>query len=292
MKRIVRTTSDAIWDELQPDEMPVPNKDTWIDVAARFFHRWNFPNCMGALDGKHVQIKCPNRSGSKYYNYKGHFSLVLLALCDADYKFTFVDIGDYGHQADGSIFKRSIFGQAFMNGRLDVPPEKELPNYPQGGPCPHCIVADEAFPLRGDIMRPYPRGGHEHRLDYDKQIFNYRLCRARRIIENAFGILVQRWRIFDRRIHLQIDNAISVVKACVMLHNFLMEKRFTLQVRALETELNPDDVPFLTDEGAIVPLPRVGYHSQAEARRIREVYKAYFNSPEGAVTWQGTRIAP
>ena len=81
-----------------------------------------------------------------------------MALVDADYRFTFVDIGDYGSNADGSVFKNCLFGQALINGQLNIPPPKPLPNFPEGGPLPHVIVADEAFPLRVDLMRPYPRG--------------------------------------------------------------------------------------------------------------------------------------
>ena len=72
-----------------------------------------------------------------------------MALVDAGYKFTFVDIGNYGSQSDGAVFKHSSFGQKFINGELHIPGPKALPNYPQGGVLPHCIVGDEAFPCHG-----------------------------------------------------------------------------------------------------------------------------------------------
>ena len=125
-----------------------------------------------SLTGKHVVIQAPPKSGSLFFNYKGTFSTVLMALVDHDYRFTYVDIGDYGSNADGGIFKNSVFGKAFRRGQLDMPPAKSLPNYPQSGDLPFNIVGDEAFPLRADLMRPYPR--KRARLSHDERIFNYR----------------------------------------------------------------------------------------------------------------------
>ena len=120
-----------------------------------------------------------------------------MALVDADYQFIFIDVGNYGSNGDSGIFKNSALGEAFNNQMLHALPPKRLPGYPEGGALPHCIMANEAFPLRMDLMRPYPRGKKKDRLPYDKSIFNYRLSRARRIVENAFGIMVQRFRVYD-----------------------------------------------------------------------------------------------
>ena len=76
----------------------------WNIIEKKFNTKWNFLNCIGALDGKHIVITAPWNSGSLYFNYKGTFSLVLMALVDADYKFIYVDIGDYGSNADGAVF--------------------------------------------------------------------------------------------------------------------------------------------------------------------------------------------
>ena len=102
-----------------------------------------------------------------FYNYKGTFSVVLMALVDADYKFTHVDIWDYGSNSDGGIFKKLKFGKAFMKNELDIPGPKTLDNWPEGGVLPHCIVAYEAFPLRCDLMRPYPRTNNRQALPED-----------------------------------------------------------------------------------------------------------------------------
>ena len=168
---IILDTCSAIWDCLSPTELKEPTREDWIRIEEGFNNKWNFANCIRALDGKHIQIQAPPKSASLFYNYKGYFSLVLMALVDADYKFTYVDIGDYGSNADGSVFKRSEFGQAFMNDELNIPGPKQLPNFPEGGVLPHVIVADEAFPQRCDLMKPHSRS--KQRLTKEQQIFNY-----------------------------------------------------------------------------------------------------------------------
>lgn len=75
--------------------MPVPTRQDWLEIAHGFQERWNFPNCIGAIDGKHVVLQAPPASGSLYYNYKGTHSIVLLALVDAHYKFRVIDVGAF-----------------------------------------------------------------------------------------------------------------------------------------------------------------------------------------------------
>ena len=69
-------------------------------------------------------MRAPPNSNSLFYNYKGFFSIVLMALVDVDYRFIFIDIGNYGSNGDSGIFKNSALGEAFAAKMLDVPPPK------------------------------------------------------------------------------------------------------------------------------------------------------------------------
>ena len=104
----MKEVCEAIWKCFQEDYMKMPNLvSEWESIAKEFEQRWNFPNCLGAIDGKHIIMNSPKNTGSIYYNYKGSFSIVLLALSDANNRFIYVDIGAYGRCSDGGIFSNS-----------------------------------------------------------------------------------------------------------------------------------------------------------------------------------------
>jgi len=86
VRGIIRDTCDAIWECLKPAYMSATDKNDWIRTANEFYERTNFPNCIGAVDGKHIRIRKPNESGSQFFNYKKFYStvLVLVVVVDAD----------------------------------------------------------------------------------------------------------------------------------------------------------------------------------------------------------------
>ena len=128
-------------------------------------------------------------------------------MVDTNYKFTIIDVGGYGKSSDGGLFTRSTLGKSLEANTHNIPNSKPPPK--SENPLPFVIVGDEAFPLKKYLLRPCP--GVSARNDESKQIYNYRLSRARRVVENAFGILTQKFRLFYGRIQLSPEYADKVV---------------------------------------------------------------------------------
>ncbi|KAJ4946069.1 hypothetical protein JOQ06_023744 [Pogonophryne albipinna] len=191
---IAREVAGAIWTALVEETMPVPQTEDWRAIAAEFQERWNFPNCVGAIDGKHVVIQAPANSGSLYFNYKSTHSLVLLAVVDAQYLFRVVDVGGFGRSSDSESLRNFAFGEGLRDGSLQLPPDTVIPGAERLGLLPHVFVGDEAFPLLDNLLRPFPG----RQLTRERRLFNYRHSRARLVVECAFGILSSQWRMFRR----------------------------------------------------------------------------------------------
>lgn len=241
-------------------------------------------------------FQCPNNAGSTYYNYKNTHSIVLLAICDAKYIFRYVDIGAYGRRSDGGVFEASTIGKKFDEDCMNIPKPAAIEG---GRVLPYCLVADEAFPLKPYLLRPYPR---RNGLSPQKDVFNYRLSRARRMIENTFGILASQWRIYRRPIIACPEKVKSIVQATVCLHNWLrqsdIDKTTTAYVSAGLVDEDAPDNPNgfrpgswrrIIERSAFTDITRCG--SNMSARRcmaIRDAFCDYFNN-EGAVAWQEGR---
>ncbi|KAB0803763.1 hypothetical protein PPYR_00733 [Photinus pyralis] len=140
---IVELVCDAIWDILRPEVFPEPTREKWLEIASHFARYANFPNCIGAVNGKHIRIIKPINSGSTFFNYKKFYSVVLLAICDANYCFTYVDVGAFGKFADSNVFVNSQFWKRYQKKLLNLPEDRYLPGTEK--PMPFVIVGDDAF---------------------------------------------------------------------------------------------------------------------------------------------------
>lgn len=130
------------------------------------------------------------------------------------------DTGATGRQSDGGVFRSCEIGRRFFSKNMDLPLPSPIGD--DGLIIPYYIVGDEGFPLTEFIIRPYSKYG---KLGMCQKIFNYRLSGAQRVVECSFGILVQRFRIFRRPILAKVETVVSIIKAAVCLHNFIIDKQ-------------------------------------------------------------------
>lgn len=291
---IINETCEAIWDKLSATYLKVPDTNDWNNIRDDFWNLWNFPNCCGALDGKHVRIRAPANTGSDFFNYKGFFSIVLLVLCDARYCISVLDLGSTGRGSDAGIFGRSKLYEMLDNNSIGFPGEMKLQN--SETKLPNFIVSDEAFPLKPYLMRPYP--GKD--LSHEEKVYNYRLSRARRVVENTFGIMCSRWRLLFRAICANEKNINHYVKAICVLHNFLMKKNLTQTAKLSYCPAGYVDVE--ESDGSVTPgewrailrnnddrLLCASNRSSSNAQNIRNSIKNFVNN-EGSVPWQNAVV--
>lgn len=269
---IVKFVCRILWNILKSLELPKITTELMEQIAQEYEKKTNFPNCIGALDGKHIRILSPDHSGSLFFNYKNYNSIVLLALVDTNYKFIYVDIGAYGKECDSTVFQNSNLYDLLKKGQLSIPPPKPLPGFQKE--IPFVFVADEGLPLTNNIMRPYSGKF----LSIEKRVFNYRLSRARRYVESAFGILANKWRIFHRPINVSYDFTIDIIKACCVLLNFVLNRD---GAQTFEEMIIDDSLQILHE---------TTLESGTGANIIRNEFCNYFNSNIGGLSWQLTKI--
>ncbi|XP_049785877.1 uncharacterized protein LOC126188326 [Schistocerca cancellata] len=172
---IVPDVCRAIFDKLKRENYLKTPKTTseWIHVAKGYEENWNFPHCIGALDGKHIVMQAPKDSGSYYYNYEHCHSVVLLALVDAIYKLLYMDVGCNGRVSDDGVFSTCVLFPALEQGHLDIPLPNPLPVKEKD--TPYGITEDDAFTMKSYLMKPYPFNNQPG----PNRVFNYRLFRTR-----------------------------------------------------------------------------------------------------------------
>ncbi|CAK1593514.1 unnamed protein product [Parnassius mnemosyne] len=262
LSKIIPETCWAIYKALKKTIKLPSSKYEWDMAAKSFQEQWQFHNCVGCMDGKHIIIEKPSGTGSLFYNYKGTFSVVLFAIVNANYEFIYVHTGSNGSMSDGGILKSTRFYEKLINDDLKLSESFILPG--TNLTVPYVFLGDSAFALETNIMKPFP----DKNISKEKRIFNYRLCRARRVVENAFGILASRFRVFRQPISVKIENLDAIVLASCALHNFLRQKS---KIYWTPSSVDYEDLQhqiFRTgdwrQQGALTPLHRTGERNTYE----------------------------
>ena len=154
----VREVCQAIIDEYMLEMMTCPTTpEGWRAISDKFHQKWNFPHTCGALNGKHIAYKCPPKSGSQNFNYRGFYSVALMAFVDADYKFIWEDLGSTGSASNTLIYTNSEIKELAEDETITFPAPDPLPNDYQD--VPYFFIVDGAFALRETMVKPYSRRG-------------------------------------------------------------------------------------------------------------------------------------
>lgn len=209
-------------------------------------------------------------------------------MCDASYKFTYFDLGAYGSEGDAGIFHNSTFGEGVLNEKLPFPKNTTV----NGTKLPFVFVGDDAFPLTKRIMKPFSL---KRKLSKEEIIFNYRLSRARRCIENTFGIMSSKWQCLKRTMFCRPERAQKIAAACCYLHNYLIQEK-------VNEYCPPNFADRLDIEGNLVEgewrkkvsdnsilyssLENSTQRPSKYEKQIRNTLMDYFNSKLGEVPWQ------
>ena len=210
---IVHSTCQVIVDQLLSQYINFPSGPRLDSIVSGFNHQWGIPQCAGAIDGTHFPVCAPILNHTDYYNRKGYYSINMQAVVDHQYRFLDIYVGWPGSVHDARVFSHSSLYSKGESGTLLPSSEKSIQ---PGVKLPVFIVGDSAYPLLNWLMKPYPQSLATSR---DRITYNYRISRARIVVENAFGRLKGRWRRLLKRNDMLVENISTVVAAACVLHN-------------------------------------------------------------------------
>lgn len=209
---IVQETCSLIVSTLFHKYISFPTGDKLTAVVDAFKSKWGVPQCVGSIDGCHIPISSPAMNRTDYYNRKGWYSMILQGVVDDSYRFIDINVGWPGSVHDARVFAQSSIFKKISEGTL-LPDQTTTVN---GVNIPLYLIGDSAYPIKSWLMKPFTHGTV---LTTEQKTFNYRLCRARIVIENAYGRLKARWRRVMKRNDMNIANIPTVITAACILHN-------------------------------------------------------------------------
>ena len=201
-----------IVDKLLPEYIRMPQANALKEVVSSFASEYNFPQCVGAVDGTHIPITSPQECPADYFNRKGWHSVIMQGTVNNRGLFIDVYIGWPGRVHDARVFVNSSL---FKKGRDEV----LFPNWIKkmgNKDVPLVLLGDPAYPLLSWLMKPFTDNGH---LTTQQRNFNYRLSRARVVVEHSYGRLKGRWRCLLKRLDVKVEDVPQLVAACCVLHN-------------------------------------------------------------------------
>ena len=238
---ITKQVCTAIVQILLQKYVRFPSQNCLKDVVDGFQHKWGFPQCAGVVDGTHIPIVSPQAYPADYFNRKGWHSIIMQGTVNHLGVFVDVYIGWPGRVHDARVFANSTLYQRGQEKSL-------LPHWTEhigGEDVPLVILGDPAYPLLPWLMKSFPDNG---RLSRQQKLFNYRLSRARVVVEHAYGRLKGRWRCLLKRLDVSVEDVPSVIATCCVLHNICEMHGDTFDESLLEG-VETDDGTSAADSG-------------------------------------------
>lgn len=218
ISKIIAETTSVIWDTLHDEYMAIPSTDKWKAIANRFNELWDIPNCLGAIDRKHIRIQKLHNTGSRNYNSKNH-SIILMAACDADGLFTMIETRYACSGNEGGAFQNLSLTHWLERDGLNLPQSSPLPHDETSQEVPYFFIGNNAFPLKRYLLRPFP---NEHKIDNKKIIYNYRFSRGTKTMERSFDMMAQKFQVLLTPVRcFSYQTVASISKAACILHNFV-----------------------------------------------------------------------
>lgn len=215
-----------------------------------------------------------------------------MAVAGPDYKLLQVDIGAYGSEGDASVFFNTEFGRSIIDNTIELPEDSQILSKKM----PFVFIGDDAFPLTDRIIKPFtpPRN---RSLTEEEKILNYRLSRARRCVENAFGVLTTKFICLSRTLFCHPVRAQKIVAACCILHNHFLNNFGQTYCPSGFTDRYDENGHLIEGEWRRIARGNMANlqapHGRSDIQRrsgsgkeVREVFKEFVNSPQGSVEWQ------
>lgn len=257
--------------------MPQSEAD-WKQIASNFEHKWQFNKCLGIVGGKNVMISlgAPAEALPPGDNNANSYSnAILMAIVNDNFQFIYVNVSDKSRSNDSGIWQASDFNSCLQNNTLHIPTDYNV----NGSKLqlPYVFLGDKSFPLRNNLLRPFA----SRIPPYDERIFNYRLARARRVFDNTFNVLTNRFQCFHRPIALDSDRVDSIILAACTLHNFLLHNcQNYIDLMSLDYEDTENGTVVhgtRVESAALLDLTLTTTSTTNIGKTVRDEYKKFFN---------------
>ena len=220
--KVVRVLVTKLYD----DNVRMPSSDDeWLEELRGFIENYEFP-CVGAWDGFHVYVSSKLKT---FYSFKKRYTMSSLGLVGYNKRFLYAAVGAPGSTHDARMLRSTRIYQQILAGEV-IP--NRIMNLEGGEEIPLVTGGDSAFPRHPWLLKGY----NEDTRDPQQRYFNKKLCSARVVTENAYGMLKGRFRFLYKKTECRMYNLKYVIMACIMLHNLCIslhdpcEPRWRLKV--------------------------------------------------------------